>query len=157
MKCLPSQETWLYSGCAKRLCMSKIRIESEGIRMILLGGNREKMVIKSRKPRYWPKRKRPRTKRKEEVSASFQKYCSLQLEKYRNINKQMYEQFCVERELNNQLYLQDMQKDHEISRLSNKLSQIRQMVEGWIALVPDQPQRIDETVGMTLQQIMSIF
>ena len=69
----------------------------------------------------------------------------------------MYEQFCVERELNNQLYLQDMQKDHEISCLSKKLSQIRQMVEGWIALAPDQPQRIDETVGMTLQQIMSIF
>ena len=97
--------------------------------MILLGTNREKMVKHLRKPRYRKHAKQKKTHTRKCNLDSRWRYLE-EIEKCHLINEQLYTQFCVERELNNQLH-QEKAKENEALLSTHTLAQIRDILDAW--------------------------
>ena len=126
--------------------------------MILLGGNREKIVENCRKQRYWASKKYKK-KRPKEVDLGSRMYYFQKLEKYRIINQQLYAQFCVERELNNQMYHTAMQEHQEAQKIAQILARVQNIIEAWKVAASDndaeQPSFVDASAY--LERILSIM
>lgn len=125
--------------------------------MILVGANREKINHVSLKRRYWPQYKHIKQKKKHVVIGS-RMYYEMQLEKYRIINQQLYAQFCVERDFNNQMYREEARRKKEMEKLSRMINGIYAVMDDWTSSAAyDDGQAVHLDAESCLQSIMSII
>ena len=100
--------------------------------MIQLGSTREKIAVKRHVRCHWPKWKHQKRKPKK-LDAGTRLYYEQQLQKAQAINRQLQEQFCVERELNNQMYQLGEKMDQDLSRLVRRLLKVQSLLTEWNA------------------------